>query len=67
MDFKYIKEFSPRTKLSQPVYERVVKRWKDLGFDWNPPKVNVFEEQTADGERGWGRGTGDFASLALEE
>ncbi len=47
MDFKYIKDFSPRTKLSKPVYERVVKRWKDLGFEWTPPKVNVFEEKTA--------------------
>ena len=44
MEFRYIKEFSPRTKLSKPVYQRVGERWGQLGFKGEPPKVKVFEE-----------------------
>jgi 4-hydroxy-3-polyprenylbenzoate decarboxylase len=44
MDFKHIKDFSPRTMPSKPVYERVAKRWKELGFEGNAPKITVFEE-----------------------
>ena len=44
MEFRYIKEFSPRTKLSKPVYQRVGERWEQLGFKGEPPKVKVFEE-----------------------
>ena len=44
MEFKYIKEFSPRTKLSKPVYQRVGERWGQLGLKGEPPKVKVFEE-----------------------
>jgi len=44
MDFRHIKEFSPRTKLSRPVYDRVVAKWNALGFTGEAPKVRVFEE-----------------------
>jgi 4-hydroxy-3-polyprenylbenzoate decarboxylase len=43
MDFKHIKEFSPRTKLSKPVYDKVVSRWEELGFEGKAPKINIFE------------------------
>jgi UbiD family decarboxylase len=43
MEYKYIKDFSPRTKLSKPVYETVAKRWAELGFDGAAPAIDVFE------------------------
>ena len=45
MDFKYIKTFSPRTKLDKSTYDRVVARWNELGFDGKPPVVSVFEDK----------------------
>jgi UbiD family decarboxylase len=44
MDYRYIKNFSKRTKLSQPMYEQVVARWSELGFTGKPPVVSVFED-----------------------
>ena len=32
MDYKYIKTFSPRTKLDKKMYDNVVSRWSELGF-----------------------------------
>ncbi|MFQ5916113.1 MAG: UbiD family decarboxylase [Nitrospinota bacterium] len=45
-EFRHIKEFARRTKLSKPVYEQVVERWKELGFEDEPPKVDAFEGPT---------------------
>ncbi len=32
MDYRHIKTFSKRTKLSKATYEQVVARWSELGF-----------------------------------
>ena len=37
MDYRYIKTFSKRTKLSQEAYENVVARWQELGFAGKAP------------------------------
>ena len=42
-EFRYIKEFSPRSLLREDVYDSVCRRWKELGFDGEPPKITVFE------------------------
>ena len=44
MDFRHIKDFAPRTKLSKPVYERVAAQWNELGFAGAAPKIEIFEE-----------------------
>ena len=44
MDFKHIKDFSPRTKLSKAAYENVVARWEEYGMDGEPPRMTVFED-----------------------
>src|SRR5829696_3904739 len=45
MEYKFIKSFSRRTKLSKAAYDKVVRRWQELGFAGNPPPVSVFEEE----------------------
>ena len=52
MDYRFIKNFSKRSKLSKPTYDKVVARWKEFGFDREPPKVTVFEEATELGQEG---------------
>ena len=44
MDYRYIKSFSKRAKLSKPMYEQVVARWNELGFDGKPEVLSVFED-----------------------
>jgi len=44
MDYRYIKTFSKRSKLSKSTYEGVVARWSELGLDGEPPKVTAFED-----------------------
>jgi len=44
MDYRYIKTFSKRTKLSKPMYEQVVARWNELGFTGKPMEMSVFED-----------------------
>lgn len=44
MDYRYIKNFSKRSKLSKAAYDNVVARWSELGFEGEPPKITVFEE-----------------------
>jgi hypothetical protein len=44
MDYRFIKSFSKRAKLSKPAYDNVVARWRELGFDGEAPKVTVFED-----------------------
>jgi len=44
MEFKYIKQFARRLKLSRPVYEQVARRWAELGFTGSVPEIGSFEE-----------------------
>jgi hypothetical protein len=44
MDYKFIKSFSPRTKLDKATYEQVVSRWHELGLSGKPPEISVFED-----------------------
>jgi hypothetical protein len=46
MDYRYIKSFSARTKLSKHTYENVVARWQELGLSGTPPAITVFEDET---------------------
>jgi hypothetical protein len=45
MDYRFIKTFSKRTKLSKQAYENVVARWKELGLSGSPPVISVFEDE----------------------
>jgi UbiD family decarboxylase len=42
-EYKYIKTYSRRSLLKKEVYDSVCKRWKELGFAGEPPKVTTFE------------------------
>ena len=44
MDYRYIKNFSRRTKLSKDAYDNVVRRWSELGLEGKPPLMTVFED-----------------------
>jgi 4-hydroxy-3-polyprenylbenzoate decarboxylase len=44
-DFKHYDDFSPRTRLSEPVYDQVAAKWNELGFDGDAPRQQVFEER----------------------
>jgi hypothetical protein len=45
MDYRFIKTFSRRTKLSKEAYDKVVARWQELGLSGTPPAVSVFEDE----------------------
>ena len=45
MDYRFIKTFSKRTKLSKEAYENVVARWQELGLTGSPPVISVFEDE----------------------
>jgi 4-hydroxy-3-polyprenylbenzoate decarboxylase len=47
MDYKHIKSFSPRTKLDKKMYDNVVSRRSELGFEGKPPVISVFEDKTS--------------------
>jgi len=42
-EFKYIKEFSKRTRLKKEVYEKVKGRWKELGLKGEAPDIEFFD------------------------
>jgi hypothetical protein len=44
MDYRFIKSFSKRTKLSKAAYDKVVARWQELGLSGKPPTISVFED-----------------------
>ncbi len=46
MEHRHIERFATRTKLSQPVYERVASRWNELGFDGEAPPIRQFQTET---------------------
>jgi len=41
---RHIKEFPASTLLRQTTYDRVSKRWAELGFSDTPPRLNVFHK-----------------------
>ncbi len=45
MEYKHLDTFSPRTKLSRPAYDEVVKRWAEFGFEGEAPKIEIFEDK----------------------
>ena len=44
MDYRFIKTFSKRTKLSKAAYDQVVERWNEYGFKGKAPEISVFED-----------------------
>jgi 4-hydroxy-3-polyprenylbenzoate decarboxylase len=44
MDYRHLKTFSKRTKLSRPAYEKVVARWQEYGLDGAAPEISIFED-----------------------
>ena len=42
-EFKFIKEFSKRTRLDKNVYEKVAARWQELGLKGNAPEIEFFD------------------------
>ena len=45
MEYKFIKTYSKRAKLSKKTYEQVVSRWKELGLSGSAPVISVFEDE----------------------
>ena len=43
-EHKHLKVFSPRSRLRREVYDRLVARWSEFGFDYPPPRLTHFEE-----------------------
>ncbi len=50
MDYRFIKTFSPRAKLSKEIYEKVVSRWQELGLSGQAPVISVFEDENGPGK-----------------
>ena len=48
MEYRYIKSFSLRTRLSKLAYDKVSARWSELGFPGKAPKVFTFEDAPYD-------------------
>ena len=46
MDHRHIHNFSKRSRLRKEIYDKVVRRWDELGFTGRPPDVTSFEEDT---------------------
>jgi 4-hydroxy-3-polyprenylbenzoate decarboxylase len=46
MDYRHIKSFSRRTKLSKAAYDNVVQRWQEFGFSGQAPAMSIFEDET---------------------
>ena len=43
-EHKYLKVFSPRSRLRKEIYDRLVERWPEFGLDGPPPRITHFEE-----------------------
>ncbi|MBI4481254.1 MAG: UbiD family decarboxylase [Acidobacteria bacterium] len=37
--------FSPRTRLDRKMYEKVIQRWREYGFDGSAPDILTFEDR----------------------
>ncbi len=46
-EFKYIKEFAPRTRLDRGVYEKVAAKWQELGLNGSAPIIEHFDDARA--------------------
>jgi 4-hydroxy-3-polyprenylbenzoate decarboxylase len=44
-EHRYLDVFSPRTKISRSMYEQVSRRWKEMGFEGDPPDLWALEEE----------------------
>jgi 3-polyprenyl-4-hydroxybenzoate decarboxylase len=42
---RYLNEFPPRTLLRRSVYERVSRRWTELGLPNSPPMLPTVEDE----------------------
>lgn len=42
-EFRFIKEFSRRTRLDKKVYEKVAARWQELGLKGKAPEIEFFD------------------------
>ena len=42
---RHLQQFSPRTLLRRSVYERVTRRWHELGFTTDPPHLSAFHPE----------------------
>jgi len=42
---RYLKDFSKPTRLRRAVYEKVARRWHELGFTGDPPSLTRFHEE----------------------
>lgn len=42
---RYVKDFPPSTLLREKTYDRVSKRWAELGFSSAPPRISVFHKE----------------------
>jgi 4-hydroxy-3-polyprenylbenzoate decarboxylase len=40
--YRYLKQFPASTLLRREVYDRVAARWRELGFEGPPPRLDVF-------------------------
>lgn len=45
-EYKYIDEFPERTAIREEAYEAVVDRWDELDFDFEPPTLPIFYDET---------------------
>ena len=41
---KYLKVFSPRSRMRREIYERLAARWHEFGLEGPPPHLTHFEE-----------------------
>lgn len=46
-EHKYIHVFSKRTLLRESTYQKVRSKWDKFGFDFPPPELTLFEEETS--------------------
>ena len=44
MEHRHLKAFSKRARLRKETYDRVLRRWRELGFAGEAPKILTFEE-----------------------
>ncbi len=44
---RHLKDFPARTLLRRSVYERVSRRWAELGFEGAPPHLSTIDEKSA--------------------
>jgi 4-hydroxy-3-polyprenylbenzoate decarboxylase len=48
-DYRYIKTFSRRSMLRKSVYDKVARRWSELGLPGSAPAVSAFEPEPPKG------------------